>query len=234
MPRPAPRRQRGLSLVELMIALVLGLVVVAAVFNVHAGTSRSQRFTGALQTLQENGRFGLSTLRRGLRLAGFSNDPDFDPFVLADSGDSRIVVRAERPHDCNGGDTATATTAPGVAIDTYALDTVRGAITCAGNVATTPTELVENVEAFRVLYGVDADGDGVPERFVRRVDVADPGSVAALRVGLLVSSGEPVRSRARAEEHVVLGDVLEPDPDRLLREVFATTVRLENNLRGRF
>ena len=229
----APRGQRGMTLIELMIALVLGLTVVAAVFNVYAGTSKSQRFTAGLQSLQENGRFGLSALRRGFRLAGFSENRFFEPFgpVAAGAGDSTIVVRAERPFDCNGGDTSALAVEPGVAVNTYAHANVDGVgvVTCEGNAsADGPVPLVENVDAFRVLYGEDTDADGVPNRFVTRPDVGSVGDVVALRFALLVNSGNvPVRSRARAETHAVLGENV-PKADRRLREVFAATVKLRN------
>ena len=67
-------QQAGLSLVELMISMVLGLIIVAAVFNIYTGNSRTARFTEGLQIMQENGRYGVSVLQRGLRLAGFSTD----------------------------------------------------------------------------------------------------------------------------------------------------------------
>ena len=225
----APRVQRGMTLIELMIALVLGLIVVAAVFNVYAGTSKSQRFTAGLQSLQENGRFGLSALRRGFRLAGFSENsyPHFEPFGPAAANDSTIVVRAERPFDCNGGDTSALTAEPGVAVNTYAH--ADGVVTCEGNAsADGPVPLVENVDAFRVLYGEDTDADGVPNRFVVRSNVGDVGDVVALRFALLVNSGDvPVRTRPRAETHAVLG-VNVPFADRLLRETFVATVKLRN------
>ena len=232
--RRVRHRQRGLSLIELMIALVLGLIVVAAVFNVYAGTSKSQRFTAGLQSLQENGRFGLAALQRGLRLAGFSEGLEpvpFAPFDLDAGDDSTIVVRARRPLDCNGGDTSTAAE-PGVAIDTYAFD--GEAITCTGNVSGNASGgtvvLVENVDAFRVLYGLDNDADGVPNRFVPHDVAAGAGAdaVVALRFALLVHSGPvDVRSRARTETFAVLDESV-PKTDRRVREVFSTTVKLRN------
>ena len=217
-----------MSLVELMIALVLGLVVVAAVFNVYLGTAKSQRFTRGLMALQENGRFGLTTLQRGLRLAGFSEALDFAPLDLDASGDDRIVVRAERPFDCNGGDTSTA---GGVAENAFAYDPGTEAVTCTGNVDDSVNPLVENVDAFRVLYGLDTDADGVPNRFASHADakLAGVDEVVALRFALLVNSGDvPVRSRATLESHAVLDEHVERGPDRRLREVFSTTVKLRN------
>ncbi len=231
--RAPMRRQVGLSLIELMIALVLGLVVVAAVFNVYVGTAKSQRYTAGLQSMQENGRFGLSALQRGIRLAGFSENGSSSFVPLGDGGDARIVVRAELPYDCNGGDTSLI----GFAVNTYALSD--GAITCSGNVAAAPEPevLIENIDAFRVLYGIDTDagpvaaGDGIPNRFVPWDEVVDPSEVVAVRFALLVNSGAPVRSRAVDQTHVVLDRLRTELDDRLLREVFSTTVQLRNRSR---
>lgn len=217
----AARRQRGLSLLELMVAMLLGLIVVAAVFNIYVGTSKSQRFTSGLMALQEDGRFGLSTLQRGLRLAGFSEALDFDAIDLARSDGSRITVRAQQPFDCNGADTAAT---GGVAENTYAHVAADETITCGGNV------LVENVEAFRVLYGLDTGTDGTPDRFVPHAAAAAAGvdRVVALRFAMLVNSGDTsVRSRDRALTHVVL-DTLQSRDDRRVREVFSSTVKLRN------
>ena len=81
------QKQRGLSLVELMISLVVGLILIAAVFNMYTGNVRSARFTDGMQAIQENGRYGISVLQRGLRLAGYSPLPgvvnEIDAFDFA-------------------------------------------------------------------------------------------------------------------------------------------------------
>ena len=226
----APGRERGLSLVELMIALVLGLIVTAAAFNVYAATVNSQRFTAGLVTMQESGRFGLSTLQRGLRLAGFSERPGFEPFDWDEGGRTaadaeRIVVRIEAARDCNGADTAAH---GGVAENAYVHDRAARTVTCAGNDGT-PGVLLENVEELRILYGVDTDADGLPERFLAHADVAEPTEVVALRVGLLVRSGDlDVRTRSVSRTYAVLDTTTPAFDDRILREVFATTVKLRN------
>ncbi|NKI35236.1 hypothetical protein HFP89_08660 [Wenzhouxiangella sp. XN79A] len=67
---PAPRRARGLSLVELMIALVLGLLVTAGLIQLF-GTAKLTFLTAdASARVQENGRFTMELLKRDLRMAG--------------------------------------------------------------------------------------------------------------------------------------------------------------------
>ncbi|KAF1016366.1 MAG: hypothetical protein GAK31_01864 [Stenotrophomonas maltophilia] len=63
-------RIRGLSLIELMIAMVIGLVLMLAVVQIFiASRAASQLSEGAART-QENARFALDFLQRDLRMAG--------------------------------------------------------------------------------------------------------------------------------------------------------------------
>lgn len=64
------RRVRGLSLIELMIALVLGLVVVGAAGGVFLANRRVYAASETLNRVQENGRVSFELLARDLREAG--------------------------------------------------------------------------------------------------------------------------------------------------------------------
>ena len=66
-----PQKQSGLSLIELMIALGLGLFLVNTIIDVYSGTRQTYRTQESLARLQENARFAIDTLRKDLRLAGF-------------------------------------------------------------------------------------------------------------------------------------------------------------------
>ena len=65
------RKARGLSLIELMVALALGLLVIAAMIQLFAGNRATFSANEALARVQENGRFGLETLRREVRAVNF-------------------------------------------------------------------------------------------------------------------------------------------------------------------
>ena len=63
--------QRGLTLIELMVAMAIGLVVMATMVKVYVDSSRLYRFNDEFSQMQANGRFALEFLRRDARLTGF-------------------------------------------------------------------------------------------------------------------------------------------------------------------
>jgi len=65
------RAQRGLTLVETMIAMVIGLVIVAAMAALFVGSSHSRREVQSSADVIENGRYATDVLDRELSQAGF-------------------------------------------------------------------------------------------------------------------------------------------------------------------
>lgn len=59
-------RQRGFTLIELMVAMVLGLLVAAGIVTVFASTSSSNKAQTQLATLQEEGRFAIARIKTDL------------------------------------------------------------------------------------------------------------------------------------------------------------------------
>lgn len=74
------RNQRGLTLIELMIALGLGIVVLTAVMLIFANTSRSRAEMEKSNRQTENGRYASQLLTNNLRMAGYL--AEFDPTPL--------------------------------------------------------------------------------------------------------------------------------------------------------
>jgi type IV pilus assembly protein PilW len=64
-------RQRGFTLTELLISLVLGAFVVGGVLSVFVGGLETFRMTDSLSRMQESGRFALERMRRDLRQSGY-------------------------------------------------------------------------------------------------------------------------------------------------------------------
>lgn len=80
--RQCSHRQRGFTLVEIMVALVLSLILTAGVVQIYLTTKQTYRLQESLSRIQENARYALATLSRDIRMAGYwgcgtqSIDPD--------------------------------------------------------------------------------------------------------------------------------------------------------------
>jgi Tfp pilus assembly protein PilW len=72
------KTQAGLSIIELMVALVLGLLLMTGVLQVFLASKQTFATNEAISRLQENGRFGLDFIARSARMAGYF-DATFDP-----------------------------------------------------------------------------------------------------------------------------------------------------------
>ncbi|GGZ54508.1 pilus assembly protein PilW [Lysobacter xinjiangensis] len=64
------RRVEGLSLVELMIALLIGSILMLGLVQVFSASRAAYQVSEGLARVQENGRFALDYLQRDLRLIG--------------------------------------------------------------------------------------------------------------------------------------------------------------------
>ena len=69
----APSAQRGLTLVEMLVSLLLAGLVTLAATALYTVTLSSYRTVDAGQEIQENGRFALEVIGQAVRLAGYQN-----------------------------------------------------------------------------------------------------------------------------------------------------------------
>lgn len=65
------RAQSGFGLVELMVAMTLGLVLLGSLGYVFIGTRGAFRVTDNLSRMQENARYALDVMARDVRMAGY-------------------------------------------------------------------------------------------------------------------------------------------------------------------
>lgn len=82
-----PRQvERGFTLVELMISVVLGLILITGLITAFMASNRSNTLNITLTEMQENGRFALDSIIRDVRMAGFQG--------CANIGEIPALVRA--------------------------------------------------------------------------------------------------------------------------------------------
>jgi type IV pilus assembly protein PilW len=70
-PLPARRRQAGLSLIELMISITIGLLVLAGMLTLIVGQSRARAEIDKSGRQFENGRYALTILQDDIQHAGY-------------------------------------------------------------------------------------------------------------------------------------------------------------------
>lgn len=69
-------RQTGLSLVELMIALLLSSLIILGALTMYLDSSETSNVGRSLARVQEGGRIALDLIKRDLRMAGFAGCAD--------------------------------------------------------------------------------------------------------------------------------------------------------------
>ena len=132
--RQASLRQRGISLVELMVAMVIGLVLIAGVIKIFASNKQGYRTHEALSRIQENGRYAMEIMARNIRMAGFmgcGNLDTIEPNVIANnppSGglDASTAVRGYEYDGSNWSPSFNGTAPTGVVAGTDVITVSRG------------------------------------------------------------------------------------------------------------
>ena len=97
-----------------------------------------------------------------------------------------------------------------------------------GGSTTTAEEMVQGVENMQIQFGLDKDGDSIPDRYVGANDVADDDwetNVVSARITLLLRSLTELASTPQTFSY--LGTSYTPT-DNYVRRVYSTTVKLRN------
>ncbi|WP_193166329.1 PilW family protein [Microbulbifer hainanensis] len=99
-------KQRGLSLIELMIAILLSSLLLLGVLQIFDGNRNTIRMQNAFARVQESGRYAMDMLTREVRMADYwgcapdkgsirnhldTSDPDYDPNVQDQYGADGIL-----------------------------------------------------------------------------------------------------------------------------------------------
>ncbi len=124
-------RQRGFSLVELMVAMTIGLIVLAGVAYLYLESRQSFRSMDNLSRMQESARYALEIISRDIRMAGYrgcaSSSGEFHN-TLNKSGESAYNFGLP----INGYDAAGAGWSPALTNDTGGLGKITGPTILAG------------------------------------------------------------------------------------------------------
>lgn len=247
--------QRGFSLVELMVAVVLGLLLTIVVSTIFLGGKQTFKTQDDLSRVQENGRFALDLLGRTVRLAGYMDDPTATPGFLTVFDPTAATKRAVDGVDgtASAADEITVRYAgstdlalrdcgdqPSTGIPTGVVVTNRfyvdgGTLKCdsSGTGLTAGTyALIDGVEDFQVKYGEDTDTtrDLIANRYVDYGDVSNWGRLVSVRVCLILKSTNtfPDISSVGQTYYPCFSTSTTTATDGYIRRVYNSTITLRN------
>ena len=81
-----PNRQRGLSLLEMLVAMVIGLFITVGIASIYVGNKRSSITTNEYTVLQDNGRAVLEMLTEVIQHTGYKStsvSPNNNAFITS-------------------------------------------------------------------------------------------------------------------------------------------------------
>lgn len=170
------KRENGITIIELLVALVIFAVVIAGTYRLFISQSRAYTVQDRVVETQQSIRSAMEVLLRDLRMTGFDSDsPDskIDIITPVIAGTDQITVDYEFDN----------TTQYSIRYWRDAVSqTLRRQLTTIkddGSSVAGPVEtLLENVEELQFTYGVDTNDDKALDAWV------GTGSIVAVRVRL--------------------------------------------------
>lgn len=243
-------RPKGMTLLELLLAMTLSSVLTLTLVNMAMAARNSFRLQESLAELQENSRFFADLLTINISDSGFHPQPWLHtptPIgLMPDSADTsntnsdRLVIRSWSDRNCFGTFNPALTGAgkPEFYLRESIIELVNGSLThncrygAAANAMTTQVNrqgVIPQVEAFQALYARDTNHDGLVDRWVRAGDWADASEILAVRLGILSSSREPVKAPESKTFRILDFNLVAPADGRL-RRVASYTLPLQQLL----
>lgn len=237
-------KQKGFTIVELLIAGLLGIILIAGVIQLFVGSNANYTLQDELADIQEDGRFAMIFLENEIQRGGWIDDfnarvpPAVDLNLSLDAASDSVAVSYKVPVDgvsnvdCNGSNVA-----DGYVTNTFLVGGDSGEeLMCLGNGAGAVAQpLINGVKNFQVLYGVESNAtcpDGAVNQYMTRDQVLAGGSnlvIVSVRVALLIASEEDVLPENETVVHDLL-DTQYTSTDKLTYRTFQQTIYMPNSI----
>lgn len=239
---------RGFTLVELLIAIAIGMALTVVVSQLFYHSRTTYTTTEDVSRMQENIRFAYQVFTRTVHLAGYKSAPNvatevafppgqepIDGVEGAAAGESdTLTIRFQGANSAAGAADGTirdcAGTAIAAGVTAFNTFTIGVGANGANALFCNGVEMVADVENMQVIYGEDTSGDLVVNNYVNRSQVTDLANVRSVRIALLFSTRSPNSALAidSTTTYNLHGQVLGPFNDRLIRRPVVMTVSLRN------
>jgi type IV pilus assembly protein PilW len=230
--KPSSRNARGFTLVELLIAVTIGLLLTVLISQVFVSSRRAYATTDDLSRMQENMRYTHDLLGRTIRMASYMSAPgnlqvSFDSWpgqftgtntalkgtegATSTTPDTITLVYQGTPDgatfDCLGNVVAAGVYATNI----FSIATVGGvpSLVCGTVSGGATTLMVSDVDNMQILYGEEVNGDFNADRYVPANQVSNMDRVVSVRMALLFRTASlRMRTTPDATQYNLLGTTL--------------------------
>jgi len=219
------RSHGGMTLVELLVAVLIAAFLIMGLVQIVMAARSSFRLQENQAEVQENGRYAVSTLGKLIRHTGYSPQPwneDFESTGLTPDNQDQVSTRGDRlairswsntncfdnrnPVEDSSGEALFFLRESSFDLNDRndLTHTCRYGLTEAGFTTQIRRQgFVRNVESFQALYGLDDNGDGHVDSWVRAADWANQEQILGIRIGLLLRSTDSVVERSKQDFSVL-------------------------------
>ncbi len=214
-----PQGQRGFTLVELLVTMVISGVVMAGIYTTFAAQQNSYIVQSEVAALQQNLRAAMYNLKREIRMAGYNPAGTADAGILS-AGSGSIRVSMDLTDDAGTGDP------DGDVGDldetvTYSLsdtdgDGLNDLVRQTGG---TPVMAAEHIDALNFVY---LDGNGAVTGAL--------DDIRSIQITVVARTGRPIRGYTNSVTYRnQQGDAIYTAPgDRYRRNVLTAQVKCRN------
>lgn len=239
--KASPGRERGFTLVELMVAVAIGLFLVSTVGVLFVNSKRTYLAQDANARIQEGARYAADYLGRQARESGYLNivfnqlsaanlfaapaPMSFTgtPIAGTEGGASAdtITLSSDSTTDCLG------KTVASPAINLFRINASKQ-LECLGNGSGTPGVVLEDVEDMQILYGQPM---GSNYGYVVASSAA-MSTVTSIRVCLLLRAQADANKRGvdAGQTYMDCSGTAQTKSDGFLRRTMTMTIDLRNRL----
>jgi type IV pilus assembly protein PilW len=236
--------EKGFTLTEMLIAITLGMVLIAGTLSVYLSAKQGYRMGQGMTLMQATGRATLDFLSRELSMAGFpqaSAIESFIPAMVSDGGGNNsdvVAVRYRTGTDCFG--SATPVYADGVQYAKNMYFVQNEALVCRtlaeDDSTLSEATIIPGVENIQLLYGEDTDAtDSATNatKYVSAGNVVNWDNVVSVKLGVLVNSQSDIATSDDGVAYDLQGQTqIAAANDHMRRRAYSTTVVVRNRMQG--
>lgn len=225
-------KNKGFTLIELLLVVILGSIILLSIVQVFSLNQNTSMLQKSMIETQNTGFFVASMITSDLQKAGISDESiskyDVYPFEFnktsdTSNGNSQLSIsymNTTGDYDCSGASGLT------TIVNTYSVkDEI---LYCNG------LDLIHDVKRFKVLFGIDLNGDNFVDRYVNRdtaleITNTNKYKIISVKFALLVSSDKEYEEKSAKSFRILDNQTLKYEDGKYYR-LFSKNVILKNML----